>query len=101
MIKKVQYLIKKKKYLVRLHARERMLEREIAFQEVRESLENSKIIEEYSDDRPFPSFLTLGFTSNNRPLHTIWSLKNDSLVYLISVYEPDPDKWIDFKERKK
>ncbi len=101
MLKKVQSLIEKRKYLVRLHARERMLERELTFQEVRETLKNSKIIEEYSDDRPFPSFLALGFTSNNRPLHTIWALKNDSLVYLISVYEPDPDKWINYKERKK
>lgn len=101
MLKKVQSLIEKRKYLVRLHARERMLEREITFQEVRETLKNSKIIEEYSDDRPFPSFLALGFTPNNRPLHTIWALKNDCLVYLISVYEPDPDKWINYKERKK
>ncbi|MFX0174579.1 MAG: DUF4258 domain-containing protein [Candidatus Hodarchaeota archaeon] len=101
MLKKVQSLINQKKYLVRLHARERMLEREITFQEVRETLENSKIIEEYLDDRPFPSFLALGFTSNNRPLHTIWALKNETLVYLISVYEPDPEIWINFKERKK
>jgi hypothetical protein len=43
---------------------------------------------------PLPSFLALGHTLNNRPLHTIWALKNDSLVYIISVYETDPDKWI-------
>jgi len=101
MLEKVQSLIKKKKYLVRLHARERMLEREITFQEIHESLDNSEIIENYSDDRPFPSFLALGFTTNNRPLHTIWALKDNNLAYLISAYEPDPEMWIKFKERKK
>ena len=101
MLKIVQSLIKQKKYLVRLHARERMLEREITFQETRESLENSRIIEEYLDDRPFPSFLAFGFTSNNRPLHTIWALDDKNLAYLISAYEPDPEMWINFKERKK
>ena len=87
--------------MVRLHARERMLERDITFQEVCECLKNDKIIEEYSDDRPFPSFLALGFTTSNRPLHTIWALKDNNLAYLISVYEPDPDTWINLKERKK
>ena len=47
MLKKVQSLVEVKKYLVRLHARERMLERDILFQEIRECLENSKIIENY------------------------------------------------------
>ena len=101
MLEKVQSLIEEKKYIVRLHARERMLERDITFQEIRECLENSKIIDDYSDDRPFPSFLALGFTTNNRPLHTIWALDDDNLAYFISVYEPDPDMWIDYKERKK
>jgi len=100
MLKKVQSLVEVKKYLVRLHARERMLERDILFQEIRECLENSKIIENYFEDRPFPSFLALGFTSNNRPLHTIWALDDENLAYLISVYEPDPDMWINYKERK-
>ena len=101
MLEKVQSLVEEKKYLVRLHARERMLERDISFQEIRECLENSKIIEDYSEDRPFPSFLALGFTANNRPLHSIWAVDDDNLAYLISVYDPDPDMWIDYKERNK
>lgn len=99
MLDSLRFLIKQKKYLVRLHARERMLERNILFQEIRESLKNGEIIEEYLDDRPFPSFLVFGLTMKHRPLHSIWALDKERLAYLISAYEPDPDQWQDYKER--
>jgi len=101
MLKKLQTLLNTRKYLVRLHARERMIDRNIQFQEIRESLNSGVIIETYQDDRPFPSFLILGFTKNNRPLHSIWALDDKNLAYLISAYDPDPNQWKEYKVRRK
>lgn len=101
MLEKLRLLIETKQYLIRLHARERMLEQDISFHEIRESLMNGEIIEEYLDDRPFPSVLVFGLTAKQRPLHTIWAVDEHNLAYLISAYEPDLDQWKEYKERTK
>jgi hypothetical protein len=61
-----------------------------------EAVLNGKIIENYSDDEPYPSCLLYGRTDNNRPLYA----SEDDLVIIITVYEPDPQKWINYERRK-
>lgn len=39
--------------------------------EMGEAMESSDLLEEYPDDRPYPSSLLLGFTKAGRPLHIV------------------------------
>jgi len=48
-------------YIYRLHAIERMFQRDISEKQVEEVIKNGEIIESYIDDKPYPSFLTLGY----------------------------------------
>lgn len=83
------------------HALERMLEREISRNDVKEVLSEGEIIENYPDDHPFPSILVLGFL-NEKPLHVVIGMdKEENWCYVITAYRPDPDHFKqDFKTRK-
>ena len=50
-------------------------------------------------DYPFPSCLIMG-KSGNRVIHVVASIE-DGLLYIITAYIPNPDKWEeDWKTRK-
>ena len=70
-------------------------------QEVREAIETCELLEDYPEDKYGPSCLILGFTKSKRPLHIQCSYPSGSLIKLITLYEPDPERWIDFKRRRK
>ena len=82
------------------HAVDQSILRHIAVQEVREAVDTAEIIEDYPNDKYGPSCLVLGFTSSQRPLHIQCSYPSRPLVKVITLYEPDPDLWIDFRKRK-
>jgi len=76
-----------------------MFERDILEIDVENTIINGEIIEEYPDDRPYPSFLALGL--NDRPLHVVFA-KNDeeNEMIVITAYHPDEGKWSDdYKKR--
>ena len=73
--------------------------RGISVQEVREAIAGGVVIEDYPGDKYGPSCLLLGFTDAQRPLHIQCSYPSRPLVNLITVYEPDPDLWTDFRTR--
>ena len=50
------------------HAVKRMLEKDITTREVEQTILYGEVIQEYKDDKPFPSRLILNFI-NNRPIH--------------------------------
>ena len=83
------------------HAVDRMLLRHISVQETREAIRNGEIIEDYPDDKYGPTCLILGYTSKNRPLHLQCSYPSRLVIKVVTVYEPDPEEWIDFKRRKR
>lgn len=75
---------------------------EILEREVFEAVTNGKIIEQYDKDKPYPSCLVYGNTQDNRPLHGVFAYSDsDDLAIVITVYEPSPEKWIEFERRKK
>ena len=78
----------------RVHSVQRMFKRYIENEDVAQLLSNGTIIEEYQDDLPFPSVLVNGVTDNHRPLHAVVGIDAElHRLYLITIYEPDPDKW--------
>ena len=87
--------------IFRLHALRQMFQRRISDSDIRELLGRGKIIEEYPDDLPYPSFLVSG-TVNNRPLHVVMAYNNvDREAIVITAYEPDPDAWSDDYTRRR
>lgn len=83
------------------HATNQSILRHISLQDVRESMEDSEIIEDYPDDKYGPSCLILGVTPTHRPLHIQCSYPSRPLVKIITLYEPDPSRWIEFKTRRR
>lgn len=78
----------------RRHALERMLERDISRQDVKETLEYGEIIENYESDTPFPSALLFYFTS--KAIHLVASFdKTTKTVYIITAYVPDTTHFYD------
>ena len=82
------------------HALKRTVEKNISEQEIMQIAENAIIIEEYPDDKYSPSCLILGTTKTNRPLHLQVSMQESAIVKIITIYEPDPNQWIQFTRRK-
>ncbi|TAN63550.1 DUF4258 domain-containing protein [bacterium] len=85
----------------RIHAIQRMFQREISIEDVKHALATGETIEEYPDDTPYPSRLVLGWRGG-RPLHlVIADNKESEEKVLVTVYEPSADAWEkDFKRRK-
>lgn len=70
-----------------------MFQRQIAEAEIRQVLMTGEQIESYPDDRPYPSYLMLGFVGN-RPVHVVAAdAKDEAATIIISAYEPDPARW--------
>jgi len=73
------------------HALQRMFERGISRFEVKEALNNGVVIEDYTDDYPFPSVL-IAFISKHKPLHVVVSYDEaHEKCYIITAYIPDSE----------
>jgi len=88
------------KIVFRTHAVQRMFQRKINEQDVRHILIKGETIEEYSDDVPYPSRLILGWIGD-RAIHIVAAdNKEENEIIVITVYEPDSNKWSnDYKRR--
>ncbi len=86
-------------FIYREHAIQRMFERDIFEVDVEESIKNGVIIEEYFDDKPYPSFLALSL--NKKPLHVVFAKNGEkNEIIIITAYYPDKEKWSnDYKRR--
>ena len=83
------------------HALRRLVERNVADQEICEAGAGAEIIEDYPGDKYSPSCLLLGFTWQRRALHFQVSRAPDQArVRIITLYEPDPAEWVDFRHRR-
>ena len=81
------------------HAFRRAVERNISEQEIREAGANAEVIENYPDDKYSPSALLLGFTAAGRPLHFQVAFVESDVSKIITIYQPDPNEWIEFRKR--
>ncbi len=100
MIRDLRSKIANGQFEVSQHAVDQSIIRHISVQEIREAFVNSQIVEDYPDDKHGPSCLVLGFTLADRPVHILCSYPSRPLVKIVTLYEPDPDLWIDFRTRR-
>ncbi len=101
MLEEIQNKIVRRQYEFSKHAVDQSIIRDISVAEVEEAiLVRSEVIEDYPDDKYGPSCLILGFTKAGRPLHLQCSYPSRPLIKIVTLYEPDPDLWVDFRIRK-
>jgi len=101
MIHKIRAKLKRRQYEFSKHAVDQSIIRDISVAEVEDSIVNrSEVIEDYPDDKYGSSCLILGYTRTGRPLHIQCSYPSRTLVKIITLYEPDPNLWIDFRFRR-
>jgi hypothetical protein len=100
MIEEIRQKVRQNQFEFSQHAVDQSILRQISVQELREAIEQSQIIEDYPDDKYGASCLLLGFTLMNRALHIQCSYPSRPLLKIITVYEPAPTLWIDFKLRR-
>lgn len=82
------------------HVLMRLLQRNISLNDVISALTNGEIIEQYTDDYPYPSCLVLGITLKNKYIHVVCGA-SDKELWIITAYYPDNKEWEnDFKTRK-
>lgn len=84
-----------------VHCLERMGERDISRDDVKNCICNGEVIEDYPDDFPYPSCLVFGYTVVNNILHVVVGT-NGKELFIITSYFPNSDKFeIDMKTRRK
>jgi hypothetical protein len=85
----------------RKHVLTRMMERGIRRQDVKEALLEGEVVEEYPNDKPFPSFLIAGYAQGHM-LHIVAAYdKTNDMCYIITTYTPDTEHFeSDLKTRR-
>jgi hypothetical protein len=83
------------------HSLERMMERGISRDDVIRILLDGELIEDYADDKPFPSALFLGLLEE-KPLHVVAALDEEcGTCFIITAYSPDEEHFgPDFRTRR-
>ena len=100
MIQDLRYKIAEGQFEFSQHAVDQSILRHISVQEIREAFANGTVIEDYPEDKYGPSCLVLGFTLPGRPIHVQCTYPSRPMVRIITVYEPDPSLWVDFRIRR-
>ncbi len=94
--------IKKRKVRITDHADEEACNDRLSFDEIFSSVLVGEIIEQYPDDEPYPSCLIYGKNIRDEPIHSVWAYNRETeSAALVTVYRPDPERWVDWRIRRK
>jgi len=84
------------------HADEEAQADALVLEEIFSSISRGEIIEDYPTDRPYPSCLVYGDNDKQEPIHSVWAYNSGTRwAVLITVYRPDPKRWINWRKRRK
>jgi hypothetical protein len=84
------------------HADEEADADKLKLDEIYFSVLYGEVIEDYPTDKPYPSCLIYGRTLDDEPVHSVWAFNDQKQwAVLITVYRPDPNRWINWRERRK
>ncbi len=93
LIRKIREAVEKNSLEVRLHARKRMAQRNIAYNDVQGVILKGTVVEKYPESYPYPGCLFMDFVEE-KPLYAVCSWDGEK-AYLITVHWLDYHKWID------
>ncbi|MBI5605958.1 MAG: DUF4258 domain-containing protein [Deltaproteobacteria bacterium] len=97
----IQRCIKERKIFWTYHVTMRLKERFINRNEILDSVSQFEIIEEYPDDKYFPSYLVYSWNKGNI-FHVQFAIDMPgNNIRVITAYQPDSQEWNeDFKTRR-
>jgi len=75
------------------HAVDQSILRRIRIQEIKKAIANGQLVEDYPKDKYGPSCLISGKTQLGRTIHVQCSYPTRSLIKIITMYEPDSERW--------
>jgi len=102
LIEEIRQAFRTVRYEYTLHAVDQSILRHITRKELLETIENGEVIEDYPDDKYGPSCLVYGVTRAGRHLHVQCSYpQHRPKVKIITVYEPNPEEWVDYRVRRR
>ncbi|MEA5576019.1 DUF4258 domain-containing protein [Anabaena sp. UHCC 0451] len=103
MINNIIAAINLNQVVVTRHAKEEAENDNLVIDEINLSVtQGGEIIEDYPNATPYPSCLIYGLNGKGDPIHSVWAYNKDTgFAVLITVYCPDPNKWINWRIRKK
>ena len=81
------------------HADEEARNDGVSIDQILNVVPGGEVIEQYPDDKPYPSCLI--YSDSDGPLHSVWAYNDlNSWAVLITVYRPDPKRWINWRLRR-
>ena len=84
------------------HADQEANDDRLSYDEIAASVMRGEIIEDYPQDRPYPSCLVYGENEKGEPIHSVWAYnEGEGAAVLITVYRPDPRRWLDWRTRRR
>lgn len=83
-----------------VHVLVRIQERGIYRKDAVNAILTGEIIEQYPEDKPYPSCLILGESTRGEPLHVVAAL-SESNATMITAYYPTPDKFFEDNRTRK
>lgn len=90
-----------KRFRITDHAEEEAYDDRISLSEILNTIRTGEILEQYSDDKPYPSCLIFSKLYNGDTIHTVWAFNEvTKSSVLITTYRPDPRRWIDGRIRR-
>jgi hypothetical protein len=102
LIVKIRHKVAENQFEFSKHALDQSILRQIRVQEIREAIANGQVIEDYPDDKYGSSCLIGGLTEAQRPIHIQCSYPTRPFIKIITVYEPNLQKWNDdFTQRRR
>lgn len=101
LLEDIRHKVTSEEFEFSKHAVDQSILRRIRVEEIKEAIATGQVIEDYPNDKYGPSCLISGLTQADRPLHVQCSYPSRPLIKIITVYEPDPQQWInDFTTRR-
>ncbi len=98
-LEEIRSKIKHGEYDLSEHAHVERQAEHIAIKEIEETILSGEIIESYLKD-PRGESVLIGVKPKGRNLHVVCG-KRDDRILIVTVYEPKPPKWLDYKTRSK
>lgn len=97
-IEEIQRLVRQGAYEFSIHAQRERLEEDLDIVEIEEAITQGELLESYPDDPRGESCLLLGY-AGAKPIHIVpgWAGSRSGeirILRVITVYIPQPPKWI-------
>ncbi len=97
--KEIHTLVREGRYRITFHTLKRCDQRGISLREIESVLLEGDLLEDYPDDKPYPSCLLMGRVRAGLPLYVVCAV-GAGQVHVITAHWLDPDKWLDPKTRR-